>query len=171
LRHKEVASRRWNPISFGPVAPRKHLTRSDYERLARWRYALRQFLHFSQETTRRAGLSRAQHTLLLFVKVFPGSHPSVSELAERLHVRHNSAVGLIDRCEQAGLVRRERDSADRRRVLVWLTARAERLLNALSLEHLRELTSLREAFPLPLPRRSAPRRGVAVRHARLRRAS
>jgi DNA-binding MarR family transcriptional regulator len=128
----------------------KRLTRIDYERLARWRYALRQFLHFSQRTTRQAGLSRSQHTLLLFVKVFPGARPSVSELAERLHVRHNSAVGLIDRCERAGLVRREKDAHDRRRVRVRLTAKADRLLNSLSLEHLGELATLQQAFPFPL---------------------
>ncbi len=138
---------------------RRRLTQGDYERLARWRYALRQFLHFSQQTTRRAGLSRAQHTLLLFVKVFPGAQPSVSELAERLHVRHNSAVGLVDRCENAGLVRRERDAGDRRRVRVRLTGRAERLLNDLSLEHLRELADLRDAFPISVAR--TPRRARA----------
>ncbi len=149
----------------------KQLTAGDYERLARWRYALRQFLHFSQRTTRRAGLSRSQHTLLLFVKVFPGSHPSVSELAARLHVRHNSAVGLIDRCERAGLVRREKDSADRRRVRVRLTGKAERLLNDLSLEHLRELTDLRDAFPIPVARGASAgraRRAAAARGRRRR---
>jgi len=149
------------------MGSRRQLTRGDYDRLARWRYALRQFLHFSQQTTRRAGLSRSQHTLLLFVKVFPGSRPSVSELAERLHVRHNSAVGLIDRCERVGLVRREKDSADRRRVRINLTAKAEKLLNDLSLEHLRELADLRDAFPLPIARRV---KRLPVRVGRLRRA-
>jgi DNA-binding MarR family transcriptional regulator len=129
------------------------LRRGDYERLASWRFALRRFLRFSQMATRDAGLSRSQHTLLLFVKVFPGERPSVSDLAERLQVRHHSAVGLIDRCERAGFLRREKDSRDRRRVRVRLTRRAETLLNKLSLEHLKELATLREAFPIQ--RRSA----------------
>ena len=125
------------------------LTRGDYEHLASWRFALRRFLRFSQMATRDAGLSRSQHTVLLFVKVFPGERPSVSDLAERLQVRHHSAVGLIDRCERAGFLRREKDSGDRRRVRVRLTRRAETLLNKLSLEHLKELATLRDAFPIP----------------------
>jgi hypothetical protein len=46
---------------------------------------------------------------------------SISYLAERMILRHNSMVELVDRAERSGLVRREHDEKDLRRSLVQLT--------------------------------------------------
>ncbi len=129
---------------------KNRLSDEDYRRLARWRHALRRFLRFSEDAARRAGVSPAQHQALLCVRGFETGRPTIAELAERLQVRHQSAVGLVDRCQRGGLVRRVADPRDRRCVLVELTPRAKRLLERRTREHLRELASLREAFPLPL---------------------
>lgn len=116
------------------------LTKSHYESLAGLRHALRRFLHFSQEAARGAGIPPQQHQALLAIKGFPGREEvSIGELAERLHVKHHSAVGLIDRLVQRGLVRRAPAADDRRRVLVSLTARGEALIEKLSAVHLAEL--------------------------------
>ena len=123
---------------------------TDYERLARFRYALRRFLRFSETAARKASLSPAQYQLLLFIRAFPGGRPSVADMAERLQVRHQSAVGLIDRCARAGLVRRERDRQDRRRVRLRLTPAGARRLARLVLEHYSGLSELRTAIPRPL---------------------
>jgi DNA-binding MarR family transcriptional regulator len=123
---------------------------SDYRSLARFRYALRRFLRFSEEAARRAGVSPAQYQLLLFVRSFGEEPPSVADLAERLQIRHQSAVGLIDRCARAALVRRERDAGDARKVRVRLTPSGARLLARLVLEHYRGIAELRRAVPRPV---------------------
>jgi DNA-binding MarR family transcriptional regulator len=131
---------------------KKKLSDREYQRLARWRAALRRFLRFSENAARRAGISPSQHQLLLFVRGFDRGDPAIGDLAECLQLRHQSAVGLVDRCQRAGLVRRRTDPNDRRRVLVELTSRASRLLDRLTIEHLRELQILRRAFPTALGR-------------------
>jgi DNA-binding MarR family transcriptional regulator len=116
------------------------LAEGEYRALARFRYALRKFLRFSEEEARRAGLTPAQHQLLLVVRGFPVDHaPSVSDLAERLQQRHHSVVELLDRAEAAGLVWREEDPTDRRRHLVRLTPSGGATLARLSVAHRREL--------------------------------
>jgi DNA-binding MarR family transcriptional regulator len=136
---------------------------ADYQRLARFRYALRRFLRFSEDAARRAGVSPGQYQLLLFVRGFGAKAPAVADLAERLQVRHQSAVGLVDRCAKAGLVRRSRDARDGRRVRVRLTPSGARLIARLVLEHYRGLAELRRAVPRPVafaipPGRRGPRR-------------
>ena len=93
----------------------------EYQALARFRYALRKFLRFSEEAARAAGVTPLQHQLLLAIRGFPDGAPSISDLAEQLQQRHHSAVELVDRAEQAGLVRRTVDRSDARRHLVQLT--------------------------------------------------
>ena len=69
-----------------------------YQQLAEFRYQIRRFLHFSEEAARRAGITPQQYLTLLAVRGFPGrDRVTVSELAERLKIRHHSTVGLIDR--------------------------------------------------------------------------
>jgi DNA-binding MarR family transcriptional regulator len=119
------------------------LSRHDYERLADFRYLLRRFLVFSQLAAESAGLTAQQHQALLAIKGRAGPSPmTVSSLAERLAIRHHSAVGLIDRLEAKGLVRRTASIADRRQVRIALTAEAERLLRDLSVAHRDELKSV-----------------------------
>jgi DNA-binding MarR family transcriptional regulator len=88
-----------------------------------------------------------QHQLLLALRGLPeGAEPTVQVLAERLVLRHNTVVELIDRLEQAGLVRRGRDADDRRRALITITARGAELLRKLTAAHLDELRSLAPAL-------------------------
>lgn len=115
---------------------RQSLSKQEYEALAAFRFAVRQFLHFSETAALAAGVTPQQHQALLAIKGFPGrDRVNVSELAGRLQLRHHSAVELIDRLECEKLVKRERDASDGRKVLIRLTARGERLLANLSTVH------------------------------------
>ena len=121
---------------------RTKITRAEFEALAAFRYALRQFLHFSEQAAREAGLTPTQHQALLAIHGFPGrarSSVTVGDLAERLKIKHNSAVGLVDRLARQGLVTRVPSKGDRRRVVVGLTARGVRVLERLALVHREEL--------------------------------
>jgi DNA-binding MarR family transcriptional regulator len=115
------------------------LNDSDYERLAEFRYVLRHFLIFSENAASEAGLSAQQHQALLAIKAASGKPVTAGLLAERLGIRHHSAVGLLDRLEEKALIKRERNAADRRQVLILLAPRAERMLAQLSAAHQREL--------------------------------
>ena len=121
--------------------PARHaLTAEDYGRLAEFRYVLRHFLIFSEDAALAAGLSAQQHQVLLAIKGVQARAPvTAGLLAERLGIRHHSAVGLLDRLAEKDLIRRRRNSADRRQVLILLTPKAERLLARLSAAHQREL--------------------------------
>jgi DNA-binding MarR family transcriptional regulator len=111
-----------------------------YRTLAAFRHALRQFLAFSEEAARAAGLPPQQHQALLAIKGHAqGEAMSVGDLAEHLLVRHNSAVELVNRLVSARLVTRTADKEDKRRVTLALTAKAEKILAALSAAHLAEL--------------------------------
>ncbi len=123
------------------------LTKAEYEALAAFRYALRRFLRFSEQTAREAGVTPQQHQVLLAIKGFPGRESAtISELAERLQMQQHSMVGLIDRIEAQGLVRREAGTTDRRQVYVCLMPAGETLLYKLALIHRQELRRMREAF-------------------------
>jgi len=118
----------------------KALSKSQYELLAAFRYALRQFLHFSEETAQNAGITPQHHQALLAIKGFPERDcVTVGELAERLQLRHHSAVGLIDRLVAEELVARAPSAKDRRQVYVQLTRRGETILGKLSSAHLEQL--------------------------------
>jgi DNA-binding MarR family transcriptional regulator len=111
-----------------------------YRTLAAFRHTLRQFLAFSEDAARAAGLPPQQHQALLAIKGHGGDGAmSVGDLAEHLLVRHNSAVELVNRLVSARLVARVADKADRRRVTLALTAKAEKILAELSAAHLAEL--------------------------------
>jgi DNA-binding MarR family transcriptional regulator len=119
------------------------LTAADYENLLAFRIGLRTFLHWSQSQARAAGLTPAQHQLLLAVKGNRGGEPpTVGELATALLLRHHSTVELINRAEAAGLVRRCRDDGDARMIRIRLTPEGERRLRRLSAAHLAELRRL-----------------------------
>jgi DNA-binding MarR family transcriptional regulator len=112
----------------------------DYQALAEFRYQIRKFLTFSQEAARAAGIDPQQHQLLLAIRgLTAGTKPSIRVLAERLQIRHHSAVELVDRSVAHGLVERQRDGVDRRQVTIHLTSKGERLLSELSLHHRDEL--------------------------------
>lgn len=113
-----------------------------YQALADFRYEIRQFLHFSEQAARSAGIEPRQHQALLAIKGLPpGQDATVGRLAERLQIRPHTAVELASRLERKKLVRRSRNNADRRQVLLRLTPRGERLLWNLSQSHRAELSS------------------------------
>jgi len=119
------------------------LAKADYEALAQFRHLLRTFAAFSAAAASEAGVTTQQHQALLAIQGFPErEHISVGELAGWLGLRHHSVVGLVDRMAARGLVRRRRDAADGRRVLVDLNAKGRNLLAGLSLAHREELRRL-----------------------------
>ena len=119
------------------------LTATDYENLLAFRTSLRKFLSWSENRARDAGLTPAQHQLLLAVKGHPGDQPpAVGDLADYLLLRHHSTVELIDRAEAAGLVQRWRDEDDGRVIRIRLTTEGERRLGQLSAAHFNELRRL-----------------------------
>jgi DNA-binding MarR family transcriptional regulator len=119
----------------------------DYEALADFRFALRKFLAFSEAAAKEAGLAPQQHQALLTIKGAGGAGPvSIQLLSARLLIHHNTAVELVDRLVDGGLVKRSRDLDDRRRTRLDLTARADRLLKSLSEAHLKELQAMRPAL-------------------------
>lgn len=133
------------------------LSKAQYETLAAFRYALRQFLRFSEEAAKGAGVTPQQHQALLAIKGFPQRDSiTVSELAERLQLRHHSAVGLIDRLVEEKLASRRPSDQDRRRVLIQLTPRGERILEKLSFAHSRQLKQLGPEFKTLLGRLGSP---------------
>lgn len=116
------------------------LTQADYERLADFRFALRQFQAFSQHAAKAAGLTPQQHQSLLAIKGAQArGGMSISDLSHRMLLRHHSAVELVDRLVSAGLVLREASEQDARKVMLTLTLRAEDVLASLSAAHLEEL--------------------------------
>ncbi len=122
---------------------KRELSKSEYELLAAFRYALRQFLRFSEEAAHAAGIEPQQHQALLAVKGFPGRDwVTVGELAERLQIRHHSAVGLVNRLVAQGLLARDTALTDRRQVHVTLTEQGAALLAQLSEVHKEELFRL-----------------------------
>ena len=120
-------------------------TMSDYRALAAFRWALRAFLHFSDEAARAEGVTPAQHQLLLAVKGSPSLEPpSIGEVADALKLRHHSAVELVDRAVEAGLLVRHQDPNDGRCQRLVLTERGEDKLAALAAPHLNELRRFKE---------------------------
>ena len=130
-------------MSRGKRTEMEELLLNDYRMLAQFRYQLRRFLRFSEEAARAGGLEPQQYLLLLALRGMPeGLEPNIATIAERLQLRHHSAVELVDRMEARGLVRRVRDTRDRRRVSVDVTPTGLEMLERLAHVHLEELTHL-----------------------------
>ena len=116
-----------------PRAPVVEVTLEEYRALARFRRALRAFLHISEEAARAAGVTPAQHQLLLAIKGAESDQPpTISDVADSLKLRHHSAVELVDRATAAGLVDRMSDVEDARRQRLVLTAVGAKKLAELS---------------------------------------
>ncbi len=131
-------------MSGSTIAHSRRIADADYERLLEFRTGLRRFLRWSEEQAQAAGVSPAQHQLLLAIRGHPDPRgPTIGDVAEYLLLRHHSAVELVDRAVVAGLVRRRQDRNDHRVVRLQLTARgAEKLrrLTAVALEELARLS-------------------------------
>jgi DNA-binding MarR family transcriptional regulator len=130
--------------------PADALTKQDFEALARFRFGIRRYLRFSEETVRRHGVTPQQYQLMLAIKGFPGRDWAVvRELADRLQLRHHSVVELVNRAQRQGLVRRAAHPTDARAVCVSLTEEGELILARLSVLHRDELRRMGSAFTQP----------------------
>jgi DNA-binding MarR family transcriptional regulator len=119
--------------------------------LAEFRFQLRKFLSFSEMASERCGIGAQQYQLMQVIAAIPaGQATTITYLAERMILRHNSTVELVDRAERSGLVRRESDERDLRRSLVRLTPQGKVLLDKLVGEHLGELAPRAENLILAL---------------------
>jgi DNA-binding MarR family transcriptional regulator len=136
-------------------------------RLAEFRYRLRLFLHVSQVAAEEMGLRTQQYQLLQCVGgMREGIAPTIAEVAARMLLKHNSAVELVDRSVEQGLLRRSGDAADHRRILLRVTPQGERILASLSEFHTRELEQSGPELVRALDRIL---RGAKSRPGRLRR--
>ncbi len=118
----------------------KEITTAEYQALAELRYRIRKFVHEGDAVAQTAGLEPKQYLLLLAIRGLPeGEEATIRALAERLALKHHSAVELIDRLETHGYVRRSRSRDDRRRVLVALLPRGEKLLEQVARDRIGEL--------------------------------
>ena len=116
------------------------LADDDYTSLADFRLHIRKFLDFSRGAVEEAGLTAQQHQVLLGIRALGLQGPVVIRtLADWLQLKHHSVIGLVDRLEQRGLVKREHDIEDRRRVRLRLTRPGAALLADLSRAHRNEL--------------------------------
>ena len=115
----------------------------DYRRLLRFRTGLRRFERWSEEQAAKAGVTSAQHQLLLAVRGHPDRRgPTVGDVSEHLMLRHHSAVELVDRAVASGLIQRTTDPADRRLVRLRPTKKGKEVLRNLSRAHLTEISRL-----------------------------
>ena len=105
------------------------MTRDEIEALARFRAALRKFLKYSETSAEVSGISTQTYQALLAIKGTSGSEQvTIGALAESLMIKHNSAVGLVDRLAAQGLVVRRESPLDRRRVYLQLTEAGDRIV-------------------------------------------
>jgi DNA-binding MarR family transcriptional regulator len=122
------------------------------------RYQIRRFLRVRELAARAAGIEPQQYVVLLQLKGLEAGGPTtVGTLAERLQVRHHSAVELVDRLARRGMVVRRRDQRDRRGVVLRLTPRGKAVIRRLALQSLAELETEGPALVALLGRLIGPR--------------
>jgi DNA-binding MarR family transcriptional regulator len=118
----------------------KSLSSREYRALAAFRQEIRRFLEFSERAARTEGVEPGQHQLLLVLKgLHEGERPTIGAVSQFLLVKHYTAVGLVTRAEELGLVAREKSIDDRREVLVSVTEAGDQLLDRLARAHRDEL--------------------------------
>ena len=93
---------------------------ADNSRLARWAFDRR---------VREAGVTGPQARLLLTLSRRPCENQGF--YAEQLEVEPITLCRMVDRLEEAGMIERRRDPADRRAWQLHLTARSERVVEQL----------------------------------------
>ena len=123
------------------------LSDEQFARILEFRVALRRFGRFSEEQAGRLDMTAAQHQLLLAIRGHGDPlGPTIADVARYLLIRHHSAVGLVDRTQDLGLIERRRDAEDHRLVRLALTPLGDEQVNALALAHLKELRRLAEVL-------------------------
>ncbi|MGZ3267058.1 MAG: MarR family winged helix-turn-helix transcriptional regulator [Croceibacterium sp.] len=90
---------------------------ADNSRLARWAF---------DREVREVGVTGPQARLLLNLHRRPGENQGF--YAERLEVEPITLCRMVDRLEEAGMVERRRDPADRRAWQLHLTAKSQKLV-------------------------------------------
>ncbi len=126
------------------------LSKREFEALSDFRYQLRRFERFSEDAVRAFNITPLQYLLLLHIKGYPGrDYATVGQLAERLQAKPHGVVALISRCEARGLVIRQPNAEDKRRVEIVLLQEGERILTKLAAIHRAELISLKDVFQIP----------------------
>ena len=114
----------------------------EFQALAELRYLGRKFLRFSKDLLQeKAGLNPEQYEALLAIKAFPGESLTISQLSERLQVKHHSAVNIVDRLVERKLIRRQAGEKDRRERHLELTEKGQKLIDELASVHYRELAN------------------------------
>lgn len=127
--------------------PSSTVSLTDYRALAEMRYRLRRFMNFSEESARKAGVEPQQHQLLLAIRGLPADVvPTIRALAGRLQIQHHSAVELVRRSADNGLVLKRVSERDRREVLLEVSPKGLRLLERLAVAHRTELRSMAPAL-------------------------
>jgi len=124
----------------------RRLSDADYQKLLAFRDGLRRFLRWSEQHALKAGITPAQHQLLLAIRGHAGGAPTIGDVADHLLLRHHSVVGLVDRAVVAGLVERQVDSEDHRVVRLRLTTSGTQRLASLATAHVDELNRLAPIF-------------------------
>ena len=110
-------------------------------------------MHFSECAALEAGLQPQQHQLLLQVAGAPeATVVTIAYAAERLGLKHNSAVELVNRSQRQGLLARTADAGDRRLAILQLTRKGKQIMGRLAGDHARELNEM------------APRLAQALEH-------
>ena len=118
----------------------KRITSAEFQALAELRYRLRRFLKEGDAAARVSGLEPQQYLMLLAIRGLAPEDPAkIQTLADRLALKHHSAVELLDRLEQRGFVKRTRNRQDRRQVLVSLLSKGERVLEKVAQQRIGEL--------------------------------
>lgn len=141
----------------------------EYRARAEFRYQIRRFLRLSEQEARALGLEPQQHQMLMALKGLPaGCEPTIGELASRMLIQHHSAVELVDRLAQRGMLKRARRGPDRRRVYLALTPKGEKVLTRVSLRLRGELQSAGRALVRSLEPLLS-RKGIAARRSGERR--
>jgi DNA-binding MarR family transcriptional regulator len=141
---------------MSPATTARPLLDEDYQQLLAFRNELREFLRWSERAADESGLTPSLHQLLLVVRGHPTSPgPTIGQAAEALHVRHHSAVELARRAETAGLILRERDRLDHRRMHLELTESGRRQLEVLTRAHLPRIQSLAQVLDQVVQRSGA----------------
>ena len=127
-------------MNVPPTAAEAPLDVLHLRRLAEFRYQVRRFLHISQLAAEEAGLRPQQYQMLQCVAAMPpGIEPTIANVAERMFLKHNSTVELVDRTIEQGLLRRTQDPDDHRRILLRVTREGEQVLASLAEFHTRQL--------------------------------
>jgi len=116
----------------------------EYRLIASWRATLRDFFTASKHILKGHSVTSMQYQALVAIRTSDDPEGiNMNGLAAYLGVRHNSAVGLVNRLQAQGLVQRLRSDRDRRVAHLRLTQTGEATLRELVDAHREALMSIR----------------------------